>query len=129
MRDRAVEIARFELAACVSILLAQVSAIGDQTHAYSVWDFTIGAVFLASILFASRLRRSLGRLIWSGLMLFSIFVGAVGMVVIAARSDISMPVISNLDLLVSLLGLGCNIAAAFLLWSAPASKWLAGAHA
>lgn len=128
MRERPVEIARFELAACVSILLAQLATIGDQNHAYSVWDFTIGAVLLPSILLVSRLRRSLGRLIWSGLMLFFIFVVAVGMVAIAARSDISMPVISNLDLFLSLVGLACNITAAYLLWSAPASKWLADAR-
>lgn len=128
MQERPVEIARFELAACVSILLAQLATIGDQNHAHSVWDFTIGAVLLASILLVSRLRRSLGRLVWSGLMLFFIFVGAVGMVVIVARSDISMPVISNRDLFLSLVGLACNITAAYLLWSAPASKWLADAR-
>lgn len=128
MRERPVEIARFELAACVSIMLAQLAAIADQNHAYSVWDFTVGAVLLASILLVSRLRKSLGRLIWSGLMIFFLFVVVVGMAIVAARIDIDMPFISNLDLFLSLVGLACNIAAAYLVWSAPASKWLADAR-
>lgn len=126
MRERPAEIARFELAACVSILLAQLTAIGDQTHTYSIWDFIFAAVFLVSILLVSRLRMSLGRIIWSCLMLFIILVVAVGIGVIAASSDISMPPISNLELFLSLVALACNISAAYLLWSAPASKWLAG---
>jgi hypothetical protein len=121
--ERPVEIARFELAACVAVALAQLSAL--QSKSYSAWDLAIGAALLTTVLLASRYRSRWARIIWSALLSFSALIVIVGFVVIALDRDINLPPISNLDLFLSMAGLACNVVAAVLLWSAPASKWLA----
>jgi hypothetical protein len=125
--EQPVEIARFELAACSAVALAQLSAL--QSKSYSAWDAAIGAALIAAVLLASRYRSRWARILWSGLLLLFALIVIVGLVVIALNPGVGLPPISNLDLFLSLAGLACDVVAAFLLWSAPASNWLAPVRA
>lgn len=119
---RPVEIARFELAACSAVVLAQLSSL--QSNSYSAWEAAIGAALLATILLASRYRRRWARVLWSGFMLFFAVIVLTGFIAIGLDSDMALPRISTLDWVLSLSAMTCNVVAAFLLWSVPASTWI-----
>src|SRR5690349_2090370 len=121
--ERPVEIARFKLAACLAVALAQLSAL--QADTYSAWDLSIGAALIATVFLASRYRSRWARIIWTGLLSLFALIVVVGFVVVAVNRDIGLPPITNLDLFLSVAGLACNVVAAVFLWSAPVSHWLA----